>query len=55
VFAGRRCQLGLQAERVGRSRLFVMPSTSPRTASYQREDKLAYFRQLHDLLETREE
>jgi len=50
VFAGRRCQLGLQPERVGRSRLFVMPSTSARTASYQRGDKLAYFRQLPDLL-----
>lgn len=50
VFAGRRCRLGPQPEQVGRSRLFVMPSTSPRTASYQREDKLAYFRQLRDLL-----
>ena len=50
VFAGRRCDLGLQPERVGRSRLFVMPSTSARTASYQREDKLAYFRRLRDLL-----
>ena len=50
VFAGRRCRLGLQPERVGRSRLFVMPSTSARTASYQRDAKLAYFRQLHDLL-----
>jgi TDG/mug DNA glycosylase family protein len=49
VFAGRRCRLGLQAERVGRSRLFVMPSTSARTASYQRDAKLAYFRQLRDL------
>jgi mismatch-specific thymine-DNA glycosylase len=55
VFAGRRCQLGLQPERVGRSRLFVMPSTSARTASYQREDKLAFFRQLRDLLGMRDE
>lgn len=55
VFAGRRCQLGLQPERVGRSRLFVMPSTSARTASYQREDKLAYFRQLRDLLRVGDE
>jgi TDG/mug DNA glycosylase family protein len=55
VFAGRRCRLGLQPERVGRSRLFVMPSTSPRTASYQRGDKLAYFRQLRDLLGMRDE
>jgi len=50
VFAGRRCQLGLQPERVGRSRLLVMPSTSARTASYQRADKLAYFRQLRELV-----
>jgi mismatch-specific thymine-DNA glycosylase len=50
VFAGRRCQLGPQPERVGRSRLFVMPSTSARTAGYQRQDKLAFFRQLRDLL-----
>jgi mismatch-specific thymine-DNA glycosylase len=54
VFAGRRCELGLQPEQVGRSRLFAMPSTSARTASYQREDKLAYFRQLLDLLRRRE-
>ncbi len=54
VFAGRRCDLGLQPERVGRSRLFVMPSTSARTASYQREDKLAYFRRLRDLLGVRD-
>jgi TDG/mug DNA glycosylase family protein len=44
-------QLGLQPERVGRSRLFVMPSTSPRGASYQRADKLAFFRRLRDLLQ----
>jgi mismatch-specific thymine-DNA glycosylase len=50
VFAGSRCQVGLQPGTVGRSRLFVMPSTSARTASYQREDKLAYFRQLRELL-----
>jgi len=54
VFAGRRCRLGLQPERVGRSRLFVMPSTSARTAGYQRRDKLAYFRQLRDLLRMRD-
>ena len=54
VFAGHRlpaARLGLQPERVGRSRLFVMPSTSPRGASYQRADKLAFFRQLRDLVQ----
>ena len=55
VFAGRRCRLGLQPDHVGRSRLFVMPSTSARTAGYQREDKLGYFRQLRDLLRMKEE
>ena len=53
VFTGHRLPpggLGLQPERVGRSRLFVMPSTSPRVAGYQRADKLAFFRQLGDLL-----
>jgi TDG/mug DNA glycosylase family protein len=55
VFSGRRCRLGLQPERVGRSRLFVMPSTSARTASYQRDAKLAYFRRLRDLLRMKDE
>jgi hypothetical protein len=30
----------------GALRVFVMPSTSPRGASYSRAEKLAYFRQL---------
>ena len=55
VFAGRRCRLSVQLEPVGRSRLFVMPSTSARTAGYQRDAKLAYFRQLRDLLRMKDE
>ncbi len=54
VFSGHslpRGRLGLQPERIGRSRLFVMPSTSPRSASYQRDDKLALFRQLRNFLQ----
>lgn len=46
VFAGRSCYLGLQNERIGSSRVFVMPSTSPRGASYTRAQKLAYFQDL---------
>ncbi len=46
IFSGQACQLGRQAERIGASRVFVMPSTSPRGASYSRAQKLAYFRQL---------
>jgi mismatch-specific thymine-DNA glycosylase len=46
IFAGRACRVGRQAERIGRSRVFVMPSTSPRGASYSKAQKLAYFREL---------
>ena len=46
IFAGHPCQLGRQEERIGASRVFVMPSTSPRGASYSKAQKLAYFRQL---------
>ncbi len=46
VFSGHPCTLGLQPERVGRSVVFVMPSTSARTAAYQRADKLPFFRDL---------
>jgi TDG/mug DNA glycosylase family protein len=46
IFAGRPCRLGPQAERIGRSRVFVMPSTSPRGASYSKAQKLAYFGEL---------
>lgn len=46
IFSGRACQLGPQEERIGMSRVFVMPSTSPRGASYSKAQKLAYFRRL---------
>jgi TDG/mug DNA glycosylase family protein len=54
VFAGRRCDFGLQPERFEGTALrpskgalvYVMPSTSARTASYQRADKLRFFREL---------
>ncbi|MDP3766803.1 MAG: mismatch-specific DNA-glycosylase [Dehalococcoidia bacterium] len=53
VFAGHACELGLQPERLPAASpgaegalAYVMPSTSPRTASYQRADKLRFFREL---------
>ena len=51
VFAGRRCALGLQPERLDSALVYVMPSTSARTASYQRADKLRFFRELRRLVE----
>jgi TDG/mug DNA glycosylase family protein len=57
VFAARPCKFGLQDERVAGARtpsglVYVMPSTSARTASYQRADKLKHFRQLKRLVDT---
>ncbi len=52
IFAGHPCTLGLQAERVGETKLYVMPSTSARAAAYQRADKLVYFREVAALVES---
>jgi TDG/mug DNA glycosylase family protein len=46
VFLGHKVTLGLQPERWHGMAVFVMPSTSARTASYQRPAKLAFFKQL---------
>jgi hypothetical protein len=46
VFVGHGSSLGMQQERVGTSLTYVMPSTSARTAAYQRLDKLRYFVEL---------
>lgn len=46
VFSGHAADFGLQAERIGDALVFVMPSTSARTAAYQRPDKLRSFREL---------
>ncbi len=51
VFAGHRCDLGLQPERIAEAVVYVMPSTSARTASYQRADKLRYFVELRRLVD----
>jgi mismatch-specific thymine-DNA glycosylase len=50
VFAGHPATFGLQDETLEGIRLFVMPSTSARTASYQRADKLKFFQALHKLV-----
>jgi TDG/mug DNA glycosylase family protein len=50
VFAGRTTALGVQPERVGESLVYVMPSTSPRGASYQKADKLRFFLELRRLV-----
>lgn len=50
AFCGQDCAFGLQDERLGETRLFVMPSTSARTAAYQRADKLRFFLDLARLV-----
>jgi mismatch-specific thymine-DNA glycosylase len=52
IFAGHPCQLGLQPESLGQSLLFVMPSTSGRAAAYRRADKLKYFVELRELVDS---
>ena len=44
---------GLQQERLGETLLFVVPSSSGRTAAYPRPVKLDYYRQLKQLIESR--
>jgi thymine-DNA glycosylase len=51
IFVEHACMLGLQPERIGASYVYVMPSTSARTASYQRADKLRYFIELRALVQ----
>jgi TDG/mug DNA glycosylase family protein len=52
AFAGlKKVHPGLQEERVGESLLYVMPSSSGRTAAYPRQKKLAYYHELRDLVE----
>jgi hypothetical protein len=52
AFSGRkRVTPGLQPEQLEDMRLFVVPSSSGRTAAYLRPAKLAYYRQLKSLLD----
>lgn len=46
---GRRTALGLQAERLGETALFVLPSTSPANASVPYAERLRWFAELHRL------
>jgi TDG/mug DNA glycosylase family protein len=51
AFAGiRKVRPGLQEERLGSTLLFVVPSSSGRTAAYPRPKKLEYYRQLRDIV-----
>jgi mismatch-specific thymine-DNA glycosylase len=43
---------GLQPERLGEMRMFVVPSSSGRTAAYPRQIKLDYFRQLKQMVDS---
>ncbi len=47
----RKIAPGLQPERLGETRMFVVPSSSGRTAAYPRGVKLDYYRQLRELIE----
>ena len=51
AFSGQRCRFGLQPERAEGAVVFVMPSTSARTAAYQRPAKLAFFRELKRIVD----
>jgi TDG/mug DNA glycosylase family protein len=47
---GERPQLGLQERRLGDTRLFVLPSTSPANAAVGWDERLRWFRELRRLL-----
>jgi thymine-DNA glycosylase len=51
IYAGHPASMGEQPHEPGEPIYFVMPSTSPRGASYQKADKLVFFKQLKELLE----
>ena len=56
VFSGRKnVPLGLQEETLDGILLYVMPSSSARTAAYQRPAKLAYYRELKEIIDKLEE
>jgi double-stranded uracil-DNA glycosylase len=46
---GERPQLGLQERRLGDTRLFVLPSTSPANAAVPWDERLRWFRELRRL------
>jgi double-stranded uracil-DNA glycosylase len=48
---GERAELGPQLRTIGSTALFVLPSTSPANAAVPYEERLRWFRSLHDWLE----
>ena len=52
---GPKAAPGPQAERIGRTRIFVVPSTSRRNAHYQKDDILQWFRGLKVFLDATRE
>lgn len=48
---GERAEHGLQARRLGDTRLFVLPSTSPANAAVGWDERLRWFRSLRRLLD----
>lgn len=50
AFVGRQVKAGPLAERMGRTRLFAVPSPSRRNAHYGREGILRYFKELADFV-----
>jgi TDG/mug DNA glycosylase family protein len=53
VYSGTACAFGAQPDGIAGAAVFVMPSTSARTASYQRADKLKFFIELRNLVQSR--
>ncbi|MCH8025249.1 MAG: mismatch-specific DNA-glycosylase [Chloroflexi bacterium] len=51
AFIDGRCAFGLQEEPAESAVAFVMPSTSARTAAYQRDDKLRFFQELKRIVD----
>ncbi|HXH21797.1 MAG TPA: mismatch-specific DNA-glycosylase [Dehalococcoidia bacterium] len=53
AFSGRKdVRFGLQPEVLEGMLMFVVPSSSARAAAYQRDAKVAYFRQLRQLIDS---
>ena len=51
IGSNRKLRLGLQPETIEGMLFYVVPSSSGRTAAYQKDAKLAYYRELRDLVE----
>ncbi len=48
---GERAQHGLQERALGETKLFVLPSTSPANAAVGWDERLRWFRLLHELVD----